>query len=75
MIDWGIAHGFKSFRAGSLNYDPKLQIRHRLDPLDLYVRHRSPALNAILKRFLPLLDPTRQYPILHKFPNYDELWV
>ena len=75
MISWGIANGFKTFRAGALNYDPKLQMRHCLDPIDLYVRHRSAAINAILKQFLPLLDPTRRYPILRKFPNYDELWA
>jgi hypothetical protein len=75
MINWGIANGFKFFGAGALNYDPKLQMRHRLDPIDLYVRHRSTVVNAVLKRFLPLLDPTRRYPILRKFPNYDELWA
>ena len=75
MINWGIANGFKVFGAGALNYDPKLQMRHCLDPIDLYVRHRSTAVNAVLKRFLPLLDPTRRYPILRKFPNYDELWA
>ena len=75
MINWGIANGFKWFRSSALNYDPKLQMRHRLDPIDLYVRHRSPVLNAILKPFLPLLDPTRQYPVLRKFSNYKELWA
>jgi hypothetical protein len=74
MINWGIANGFKFFGAGALNYDPKLQMRHRLDPIDLYVRHRTPSVNVVLKRLLPLLDPTRRYPILRKFPNYDELW-
>ena len=75
MISWGIANGFKTFRAGALNYDPKLQMRHSLDPIDLYVRHRFAAVNAILKQLLPLLDPTRRYPILRKFPNYEELWA
>jgi hypothetical protein len=36
MINWGIANGFKFFGAGALNYDPKLQMRHRLEPIDLY---------------------------------------
>jgi hypothetical protein len=74
VVTWAIANGFKSLGAGGLNYDPKLHLKCRLDPLDLYVKHTSPLFNAFLKRLLPLLEPTRQEPILRKFPNYDELW-
>ncbi|HEY1750830.1 MAG TPA: GNAT family N-acetyltransferase [Caulobacteraceae bacterium] len=74
MIAWAIANGFKQLRSSGLNYDPKLHLRHRLDPIDLYVRHRSPALNAIVQRLLPWIEPTRYDPILKKFPNYGELW-
>jgi predicted N-acyltransferase len=41
MISWGIGKGYKWFRSSGLNYDPKLHMRHRLDPVDLYVRHTS----------------------------------
>jgi predicted N-acyltransferase len=74
VMTWAIANGFKSLAVGGLNYDPKLHLKCRLDPLDLYVKHTSPLLNALLKRLLPLLEPTRQEKILRKFPNYDELW-
>lgn len=74
MISWAMANGYKWFRSSGLNYDPKLHLRHLLDPIDLYVRHTSPAANAILKRILPLIDPTRYDPILKKFSNYHELW-
>ena len=74
MISWAITHGFTQLRSSGLNYDPKLHFRHRLDPVDLYVRHRSPALNWVLKRVLPWIEPTRHDPILRKFPNYAELW-
>ena len=74
MIAWAIAHGFKELRSSGLNYDPKLHFRHRLDPVDLYVRHTSPLLNAILTRVLPWIEPTRYDPVLRKFPNYAELW-
>jgi hypothetical protein len=40
----------------------------------LYVRHTSVTANAVLKRILPLIEPTRYDPILKKFPNYAELW-
>ena len=59
VICWGMANGCKWFRSGGLNYDPKLHMRHVLDPLDLYVRHTSPLVNALLRRLLPLLEPTR----------------
>jgi len=57
-----------------LNYDPKLHFRHRLDPLDLYVKHTSRILNAALRLALPWLEPTRYDRTLRKFPNYIELW-
>jgi predicted N-acyltransferase len=74
VATWAIANGFKSLGTGGLNYDPKLHLKCRLDPLDLYVKHTSPLFNVLLKRLLPLLEPTRQEKILRKFPNYDELW-
>ncbi len=74
MISWAMLHGYKWSRSSSLNYDPKLHMRHLLDPVDLYVRHTSPLANAILKRALPLIAPTRFDPVLKLFPNYRDLW-
>ena len=75
MITWSIANGYKWFHSSGLNYDPKLHLRHRLDPVDLYVRHISVMANALLKWALPLLEPTRYDQTLKKFSNYKELWV
>jgi hypothetical protein len=44
------------------------------DPIDLYMRHISPPINAMFRRLLPLLEPTRADPILPNFENYRELW-
>jgi hypothetical protein len=74
IIEWAIAHGYKRFYSGSLNYDPKWHLRQSLYPVDLYVRHTSDPINAVLRRLLPLLEPTRSDPILRNFHNYDELW-
>jgi hypothetical protein len=74
MTSWAIANGYKWLRSSGLNYDPKLHLRHLLDPIDLYVRHTSPVTNIVLKRILPLIEPTRYDPTLKKFSNYDELW-
>jgi hypothetical protein len=73
VVTWAMANGFKEFRSTGLNYDPKLHLRHRLDPLDLYVRHTSNALNVMLRLVLPLLEPTRHDKTLRQFSNYHEL--
>jgi len=59
MISWGIGKGYKWFRSSGLNYDPKLHMRHRLDPIDLYVRHTSALANAIFRLALPWIVPVR----------------
>ena len=74
MINWGIGKGYRWFRSSALNYDPKLHMRHRLDPIDLYVRHTSAAVNAIFRLALPWMVPVRYDATLKLFPNYGELW-
>jgi hypothetical protein len=75
MVSWAIANGYKWFRSSGLNYDPKLHLRHLLDPIDLYVRHTSTPINAVLKHILPSLEPTQYDETLAKFRNYQELWA
>src|SRR6202043_142693 len=70
VIRWSMARGCKSFRSGGMNYDPKLHMRHRLDPLDLYVRHTSALANAVFRLALPWIVPVRYDAILKLFPNY-----
>ena len=75
LIRWGIANGFKRFHSSALNYDPKLHLQYRLDPIDLYVRHTSTVCNTVMSRILPWLEPTRYEKTLKQFANYDELWA
>jgi hypothetical protein len=42
-----------------LNYDLKWDLWQSFYPVDLYVRHASNAINAVLRLFLPLMEPTR----------------
>jgi hypothetical protein len=74
MINWGISKGYKWFRSSGLNYDPKLHMKHRLDPIDLYARHTSGLANAIFRLALPWMAPVRYDATLKLFPNYGELW-
>jgi hypothetical protein len=74
VASWAIANGFKWYRSSALNYDPKFHLKHLLDPLDLYVRHTSNIINPIMRRLLPLLEPTRNDKTLPKFSNYGDLY-
>lgn len=74
MVSWAIANGYTAIASSALGYAPKLQMRHVLEPLDLYVRHTSPIVNAVMKRVLPKLEPTRGDKTLQQFPNYADLW-
>jgi hypothetical protein len=73
IMSWAIANGYKWYRSNGLNYDPKLHLRMQLDPLDLYVRHRSPIANAVMKAVLPWLEPTQYDKHLKRFHNYNDL--
>jgi predicted N-acyltransferase len=74
VINWAMTHGYKRFRSSGLNYDPKLHLRHQLDPIDLYVRHVSPIANWIMRLVLPWIVPVRYDATLRKFSNYRQMW-
>ena len=73
LIQWSLENGLKRYYTGQLNYDPKLHLRMRLFPLDLYARHTSPILNPAFKLALGFLQPARHDPIIRQFANADEL--
>jgi predicted N-acyltransferase len=73
VIAWAIEQRLKYYYSTPLNYEPKLHLRCELAPLDLYVRHTAPAMNAIFRRIVKFLEPTRHDPVLRRFPNADEL--
>jgi hypothetical protein len=74
VLSWAIREGIKGYCSTPLGYDPKLQLGCELAPLDLYVRHRSPVLNLVMKRMMPYLEPTRHDKVLRGFANYAEMW-
>jgi hypothetical protein len=74
LFNWAVAHHYTCIRSSGLNYEPKYRFRHRLDPIDLYVRHTSPLANAVLKRVLPWMVPVRYDTMLKRFPDYGTLW-
>jgi predicted N-acyltransferase len=73
VFNWAIQNGITTYYSTPLDYEPKLRMRFRLAPLDLYVKHLNPAINPVFRRILPLLEPTRYDKILPKFSNSADL--
>ena len=73
IISWALQEGLKYYYSNPLNYEPKLHLDCELLPLDLYVMHTNPLLNPVFRRVIKYLGPTRHDPVLHKFPNADQL--
>jgi Acetyltransferase (GNAT) domain len=73
IISWALQLGLKYYYSNPLNYEPKLHLDCELVPLDLYVRHTNGLLNAIFRRVVRYLGPTRHDPVLARFPNADQL--
>jgi len=73
VIEWACRNGVRRYHSGALNYEPKLRLGFKLEPLDLYVWHRNPVTNGILRRAAPWLTPARHDPLLGKFSNAAEL--
>lgn len=73
VIEWACRNGVRRYHSGALNYDPKLRMGFKLEPLDLYVWHRNRVANGILRRAAPWLTPARHEPLLRKFSNAADL--
>jgi predicted N-acyltransferase len=73
IISWSLQQGLKYYYSNPLNYQPKLQLRSELMPLDLYVMHTSALLNPIFRRAIKYLGPTRHDPVLRRFPDASKL--
>jgi hypothetical protein len=73
VMKWALANRYQWYCSTALNYEPKYHLKHELNPLDLYVKHRSPVVNFFMKRALPYMEPTRYDQLLKRFPNYDDL--
>jgi predicted N-acyltransferase len=73
-MQWAMQNNFKWYCSGGQGFEPKLHLRCTLLPVDLYVKHRWPIANAIMRRVLPLLEPTRNNEVIQKFPNYADVW-
>ncbi len=66
ILQWALRHGYRRYRTSPFNYEPKMHLRLQLEPVDLFVRHRSPLLNFFLRHLAPRFAPARTEPVLRR---------
>ena len=67
ILDWALKNHLRSYETAPFNYEVKLHLRLRPVPLDLYIRHRSPVINLLLKFVAPFFAPAKSDPALRKY--------
>lgn len=75
QYNWAVQNGCTRICSSALGYDPKLHLRFKLAPVDLYVQHVQPLANALLQRVLKFMVPARYDETLKKFDNYADIWA
>jgi hypothetical protein len=66
LLNWALANGLRCYASAPFSYDPKLRLRLRLQPVDVYVKHISPWLNPLIKVLALLFEPARTDPVLRR---------
>ena len=67
ILDWALKNHLRFYETAPFNYEVKLHLRLRPVPLDLYIRHRSPVINLLLKFVAPFFAPAKSDPALRKY--------
>jgi len=67
IVMWALRHGLRRYNCAPFNYDAKLHLRLQPVPVDLYVWHRSPIINALIRGIAPLLAPAKCDVALRKY--------
>jgi hypothetical protein len=67
LIVWALQQGLKKYHCAPFNYEPKLHLRLQPIDVDLYVRHRSPMINSLLKWVAPFFAPAKSDPALREY--------
>jgi hypothetical protein len=67
IITWALRNRLTRYCSAPFNYDPKLHLRLKPMPVDIYVRHRSRPLNALVRRVAPLFAPAKSDAALRRY--------
>ena len=66
ILQWALRQGYRCYRTSPFNYDPKVHLRLEIEPVDLFVRHRSRVFNFLLRHVAPRFAPARSDPVLRR---------
>jgi predicted N-acyltransferase len=67
IISWALSNGFTRYCSAPFNYETKLHLRLKPVPVDIYVRHRSSMINAMLHYIAPLFAPAQSDAALRRY--------
>ena len=67
ILDWSLRNHLRFYETAPFNYEMKLHLGLCPDRLDIYIRHRSPVINLLLKFVAPVFAPARSDPALRKY--------
>jgi len=67
ILEWALKNDLQFYETAPFNYEVKLHLRLQPVPLDLYIRHRSPLVNLILRSVAPWFAPAKSDPALRKY--------
>ena len=67
ILEWALRNGLRFYKTGPFGYEAKLHLGLRPERHDLYVRHRSPLVNSLLKIVAPIFAPAKSDPALRKY--------
>ena len=67
IITWALENGFRRYCSAPFNYETKLHLRLKPVAVDVYVRHRSRIINAILRYIAPLFAPAKSDRSLRRY--------
>lgn len=67
IISWALEHGLTEYHCAPFNYETKFHLRLEPIDVDLYVKHRSKAVNAFIRWFGPLFEPARSDEALRNY--------
>jgi hypothetical protein len=67
IIGWALRNGMTRYCTAPFHYDAKLHLRLQPTPVDIYVRHRSPSVNTLLRIIAPLFAPAKSDAALRRY--------
>lgn len=69
LLNWALINGLRHYASAPFSYDPKLRLRLKPEPVDVYVKHTSLWLNPLIKLFACAFEPARTDPVLRRNPH------